>query len=31
MTKNKSKNIALIGATVFLAVAVAIGTWIRKL
>lgn len=29
--KNKEKNLALIGASVFLAVAVAIGTWIRRL
>jgi hypothetical protein len=31
MTKNKSKSIALIGASIFLAAAVALGTWIRKL
>jgi hypothetical protein len=28
---NKPKNIALIGASIFLACAVAVGTWIRKL
>jgi len=27
----KPKNLALIGASVFLACAVAIGAWIRKL
>jgi len=31
MKTNKSKNLALIGATIFLAAAVAIGAWIRKL
>jgi hypothetical protein len=31
MTKSKSKNIALIGAGIFLAAAVALGAWIRKL
>jgi len=29
--KNKEKNIALFGAAVFLAIATAIGTFIRKL
>jgi hypothetical protein len=29
--KNKEKNLAIIGATVFLAIATAIGTFIRKL
>ena len=28
---NKSKNKALIAASVFMALAIAIGTWIRKL
>lgn len=28
---NKSKNKALIAASVFMAIAIAIGTWIRKL
>jgi hypothetical protein len=27
----ESKNKALIGASIFLAIAVALGTWIRKL
>jgi hypothetical protein len=27
----KSRNIAVVGATIFLAAAVAIGAWIRKL
>lgn len=31
VVKNKEKNLALLGASVFLAVALAIGTWIRKL
>jgi len=29
--KNKEKNLALIGASVFLVIATAIGTLIRKL
>lgn len=28
---NSAKNKALIGASLFFAVAIAIGTWIRKL
>jgi hypothetical protein len=28
---NKSKNKALVAASVFLAIAIAIGSWIRKL
>ena len=28
---NKPKNLALVGASLFLAMAVALGTWIRKL
>lgn len=27
----KERNLALVGATVFLSLALAIGTWIRKL
>ena len=30
-TDDKARNLALIGASVFLACAVALGTWIRKL
>jgi len=28
---NKSKNKALIAASVFMAIAIALGSWIRKL
>jgi hypothetical protein len=31
MQKNNPKNIALAGAAVFLAMALAIGAWIKKL
>jgi hypothetical protein len=29
--KNKEKSLAVLGATLFATIAVAIGTWIRKL
>lgn len=29
--RHKERNLAVVGATIFLTLAVAIGTWIRKL